>query len=160
MSSIASTIPTFIAPARPAQPPLPQWVAASGAGALVDALGDIVLRSPSVLHRVIRIAELRNASGNTYESPLGPGFDPASVSEALRKLHVEMFANWLTLSLKAQKADLTLYLNLVDRRERLGRLRQLIDRAECAIPVGAIQAERELFMQDLKIVCVLLEDEL
>lgn len=127
---------------------------------ILEAFHDIVLHSPSLLGRVIDLASCWNPSTQKYENRLVAGGDGAWVDEALRKLHFETFTNWLALSLRAQKRDAAIYLNLTDRSERPRRLIQLVSSAACSVPTGAIPEERELFLQDLKIVRALLQDEI
>jgi hypothetical protein len=127
---------------------------------VLEAVNDTVLHSPSLLGRVIDIASHWDQSTQTYGNPLVAGADGAWVDEALRRLHLETFMKWLGLSLKSQKRDLAVYLNLMDRNERPRRLHQLFRDAEYLVPTGAIPEERELFVQDLKIVHALLQDEI
>jgi hypothetical protein len=127
---------------------------------ILEALNNIVLRSPSLLGRVIDIASCWNASAQKYENPLVAGADGVWADEALRKLHLDTFTNWLALSLRAQKRDLAVYLNRCDRGERPHKLSQLLRSAERSVPAGAMPEERELFTQDLNIVRALLQDEI
>ena len=158
--SLTSTVCPFTPMVNPLLQSLPHHADSAHPDGVAEALGDIVLQSPSLLHRIIRIASLWDAASSTYTNPLGVGFDPILVSETLGKLHVEAFTKWLSLSLRAQRGDLALYLNFADRGERSNKLKHLLDSARVSMPDGAIPNERNLFLQDLEIIRALIQDEL
>ena len=67
-------------------------------------------------------------------------------------MHAEIFTRWLTLSLQRQQADIKIYLNLSPAADRAAKIKQLIAVAERSMPTGTLTPERQLFVQDLKIV--------
>lgn len=60
------------------------------------------------------------------------------------------------VSLRSQRADIAVYLNSFDSSDRPTKLRRLLDLAEQSVPPAAIPSERQLFLQDLKIIIALL----
>jgi hypothetical protein len=125
-----------------------------------EGLSEFVLHSPSLLGRVIQIASCWDAVSEKYQNPPGADFDPAVVDNTMRRMHLEAFTNWLALSLKAQKRDLAVYINLSDYNDRVRKLSQVLRDAERLVPTGANPEERKLFIQDLRIVRALVQEDL
>lgn len=72
-------------------------------------LYELVLQVPSLLGRLIYIANLWNAQTGRYDSGLADRFRFPGVDNALTKWHQTFFMEWLALSLERKKADVTLY---------------------------------------------------
>jgi hypothetical protein len=124
------------------------------------AMYDTVYQSPFVFGRVMKIAAFWGPATEPYQSERREPFLVPEAQEPLRKLHAETFTKWLTLPLKLQKADITVYLNLFDARERPAKLDKLLEVAEQAVPARVILAERQLFLRDLRIVKALVRYDL
>jgi hypothetical protein len=122
-----------------------------------EALHD-ELQSPSLFGRILLIAAFRNESADDNEGGRAGGFQTPEIQDALHRLHLEVFATWLTLSIERQRADISIYLNRSGAAaDRTAKIKQLAIVGERAIPPGATLPERGLFLQDLRIVQVLLK---
>ena len=119
-----------------------------------EALYD-ALQSPSLFGRILRIAAFRTTATDRYDAGHAARFHTPAIEDALRHLHAEVFTRWLALSLQRQQADINIYLNLSPGADRAAKIKQLIAVAERSMPAGAKPTERQLFVQDLKIVQVL-----
>ena len=113
------------------------------------------LQSPSLFGRLFRIASFLGASTGGSESGDAARLPTPEIESALRKLHLEVFRSWLTLSLQRQKADISIYLNSRAAGYRSARIQQLAAMGEHSIPPDAKLPERQLFLQDLKIIQLL-----
>ena len=139
--------PNRVSPSQEAPPQL-------SSDAIPEAFYDL-LQSPSIFGRLLLVAGLRfTATGRDNAGPSAPVHTPPS-DDALRKLHLEIFVTWLSLPLERQKADISIYLNLRAGGDRSAKSRQLVASAEASIPATAKPAERQLFLQNLKIVQML-----
>jgi hypothetical protein len=116
-----------------------------------EALYD-VLQSPSLFARILLIAGFRDTTTDRYACGQAAYFCTPAIDVALRRLHLEIFIGWLSLSLQRQKADIGIYLNFSPALDRPAKIKNLPAVAERAMPSGAKPPERQLFAQDLKIV--------
>ncbi|PWU08155.1 MAG: hypothetical protein C5B51_08365 [Terriglobia bacterium] len=126
----------------------------SGEDAIPEALYE-TLQGPSVFGRMLLLNTMRTPETDRYDAGYAERFGTPLVERALRGLHLDIFISWLSLSLQHQKADISIYLNLTPVAERPARLKELIPSAVQAIPSAAKPPERQLFLQDLKIVLAL-----
>lgn len=117
----------------------------------LEYLHDAVLRSPSLFGRLVGIG-LSHREYTRYSA--------APEKEELKKLHLETFTNWLTLSLRSQTGDISIFLNSFSRTERTSKINQLIAIGQELIPPEAMLPERQLFLEDLKVVQNILRYEL
>ncbi len=127
----------------------------------LDAWRKSVSEMPSRFGRLIYLASLRNAETRRYKQyRLELVMDPVQVDQAVRELHESMFAEWLALDLRSQRADLDVFLSTVE-----GHRRQIL--AACAaaaphtwmIPDSAPEHERILCLTDLNTILELLYAE-
>jgi hypothetical protein len=109
-----------------------------------------VLRSPSLFGRLVAIASLRE-QWQEFTKRLGAErLLVAEVDRAVRKLQIEVFSTWMTLTLKQQESDLALYLATDDaERPPIQALPALIHRL---VPPQALAVEDDLFAMDLALV--------
>lgn len=129
--------------------------AESGELVALGNLNDLIFRSASLFARMIAIASLRSESTGRYEN-VDVGFRVPAVHQVLLNLHVEIFAHWLLLPLRMQKADINIHIDSLGASERAVEIRQLLELGERMIPQSAIPVERRLFLQDLRIIQALL----
>src|SRR5579863_9723740 len=135
--------------------------AALDRGAVSNLWRNTLSQIPSVFGRLVYVSSLRNSNNGRYEHHgLALIFGEDDANRALRKSHVQIFAEWLTFSLEQQKADLDLYLSgLPDKRVvvienwiRLAPYRNLIP--------GAVRGvDRRLYIADLKALLEVLKNE-
>ena len=127
-------------------------------GAVSNLWRNTLLRIPSVFGRLVYVSSLRNPNNGRYEHHgLALIFGHDDANKALKKSHIQLFAEWLTFNLEQQKADLDLYLSgLPDNREivlenwlKLAPYRNLI-------PSSVRGIERRLYITDLTALLVVL----
>jgi hypothetical protein len=138
-SMVLNPLPEAVRPSPETQDPIP------------EELYDL-LQSPSLFARILLIATFRDTTTDRYDSGQAARFYTPAIDAGLRALHLEIFTAWLSLSLQRQKADITIYLNFSAAHERSAKIKNLLAVAERAVPAGAKPPERQLFLQDLKIV--------
>lgn len=134
--------------------------ASQGNDPIPDALYDVLFKSPSLFGRLLKISSCRDASTGRYQQNVASTFRAVEVSDGLGHLHLEIFTKWLNLSLAKQAADIAIYLRAGGAANGRSQLGQLLQIAEQAIPVSAMIPERQLFLHDLSLVKVILEEEL
>jgi len=117
-------------------------------------------RIPTLFGRVLYLASLRNQSSGAYEHPvLAQMVGDEEAGETLRRSHARIFQDWLCLNVEQQKSDLQEYL-----AETPNPAATLADWGASAayeswVPAAAQDAERRLFVGDLKILLGLLRRE-
>jgi hypothetical protein len=117
-------------------------------------------RIPTVFGRVLYLSSLRNEASGQYEHPaLSQMVGEDEAGETLRRSHARVFQDWLCLNLEQQKADLEEYL-----AETSNPAATLSDWTASAryqnwVPAAAQEAERLLFVSDLRLVLDLLKGE-
>jgi hypothetical protein len=109
-----------------------------------------VLRTPSLFGRLVAIASLREQWQEFTKCLGAERLLVAEVDRAVRKLQIEVFSTWMTLTLKQQESDLALYLATDDaERPPIQALPALIHRL---VPPRAFAVEDDLFAMDLAVV--------
>ena len=119
-------------------------------GHLDERLWDAVFRSPSVLGRLIAVAELRDAGTGMYKHALAVEWGTGPVDQTLRRMHFQTFRSWLVLRLEQQECDISVWLAWMERNRADGavRLRELARCPELLLPGRCLDMERELFLSD------------
>jgi hypothetical protein len=100
-------------------------------------------RIPTVFGRLFHVASLYDRKAGEYSHvPLSCSLGAAEADRVMAKSHSQIFSQWITLSLADQQSDLQAF---------LGHSREP-DWASAThlIPCTATDAERELFLTDLK----------
>jgi hypothetical protein len=120
-------------------------------GAVSNLWRNTLSQIPSVFGRLVYISSLRNPNNGRYEHHgLALIFGEEDANKALRKSHLQIFAEWLTFNLEQQKVDLDVYIEglpddratVVENWIKLAPYRNLI-------PGLARRVERRLFIADL-----------
>lgn len=110
-----------------------------------------LVQIPTTFGRLVYLSSLRDPNSGVYRHfGLAQHFGEAEADSALRKSHNDCFYEWLRYTLEQKKADLDLYLTEVEG-ERATILRtwvQLKPYRNLA-PVGILEVERELYVNDL-----------
>lgn len=128
-------------------------------GAASNLWRNTLSRIPSVFGRLVYVSSLRNPNNGHYEHHgLALLFGEDDANKALKKSHLQLFAEWLTFNLEQQTADLDVYLSgLPDNREvvlenwlKLAPYRNLI-------PASVRGVERKLYITDLTSLLVVLK---
>jgi len=129
--------------------------------ALADLCKQTLSRIPTVSGKLVYLASLRDLHSGTYKHHgLISVFGRDEAVKALRESHQAAFRSWLSLSLAEKNDDFREYLNgLEDSREETVEhwLRSAVYRTY--VPSSAIQAEIDLFCQDLETLLGLLRNE-
>jgi len=129
-------------------------------GAVSNLWRNTLSRIPSVFGRLVYVSALRNPNNGRYEHHgLALLFGEDDANKALKKSHLQLFAEWLTFNLEQQKTDLDLYLSgLPDNREivlenwlKLAPYRNLI-------PGSVRGVERRLYITDLTALLAVLKN--
>jgi hypothetical protein len=116
---------------------------------------------PSLFGRLAYLASLRDVNTDQYHHHgLATVFGEAEAHRALRESHETAFSEWLTFSIEQQKADLDLYLSMLDQPKRfLLQTWQRLAPYRNLIPSSAADEERHLYLVDLETILDLLRNE-
>ena len=118
-----------------------------------DRVLELVRLNPSLFSRLWIIAKLRSPTTGVYSHPLSDEFGPLVVDAALRRMHRDVFADWLSLRLQEQERDLRLWLASLGRpREDSHRLLEdVADELKSLIPPDHLETEATLFCDDFRV---------
>ena len=120
-------------------------------GPAADLWRNTLSQIPTTFGRLVYLTSLRDQNSGEYEHfGLAQIFGDEEAAHTLMSSHEDVFAQWLGLSLKEQKADLDQYLSGLDSDPRsviatwirLSPHRNLL-------PASAKSFERELFLSDV-----------
>jgi hypothetical protein len=121
---------------------------------LVPRLVETITSSTSIFGRLRAVSALYDRQTSRYEHQLADSFGAMAVDTTLRELHSRIFAQWISMSVKLQTADLRIYLaRLSDRKNILDGLSEIGARI---VPPHAMEAEKAVFLQDLSWIRVIL----
>lgn len=130
-------------------------------GAASDLWRNTLSRIPSVFGRLVYLSSLRGTNTGRYEHHgLALLFGDTETDRALRRSHLEAFAEWLGFSLEQQKADLDLYLSALggNRKALLETWLRLMPYRNL-MPATARDAEKKLYMADVETLLNLMKNE-
>jgi hypothetical protein len=110
-------------------------------------LYELVVRVPSLIGRLIYIANLWNPETTRYDRGLPERLRFTDADKALAKWHYTFFVEWLSLPLPEKERDVDLYWRSIGgSQDQIKTVRQ---QAEAAIPPLVRTEERKFFIQDL-----------
>jgi len=118
-------------------------------------------RSPSLFGQLVYLASLRDLDTGRYEHQgVAKNLDEAALDKTLRETHAAVFAEWLSLDLERQKADLLSYLSALGGDPH-AVLEAWLHEApyKMLTPPSAEQAECQLYLSDLRTLLELLKAE-
>ncbi|MDQ6679238.1 MAG: hypothetical protein M3Z09_18300 [Acidobacteriota bacterium] len=106
----------------------------------------------SLFGRLVYLSSLRNANSGVYEHfGFSQRFTPREADRTMRRSHMNVFADWLCLSLEQQKSDVERYLAaLPDNRTAVIEHWKTMPPFAGMIPAQARDEQRELFLADLR----------
>jgi len=116
---------------------------------------------PTVIGRLAFLASLRSAATGTYEHfGLSQRMGPEAANDLLRRIHLEVFENWLCFGLERQKEEVEEYLSSLgsDRREVLWNWLH-VKPWTAWVPAESRDVERTLYDTDISAVVELLRIE-
>ncbi len=135
--------------------------AALDRSAFSDLWRNTLSQIPSVFGRLVYLSALRNQNTAKYEHHgLVLVFGEDEANKALRKSHVQAFAEWLSFNIEQQKADLDLYISALfeDKKTVLETWARIAPYKYLA-PASARSVERRLFLADFKAILDVLKNE-
>lgn len=130
-------------------------------GAFSDIWRNTLSQIPSVFGRLVYLSSLRNQNSGRYEHHgLALLFGEDDANKALKKNHLQAFAEWLSFDLEQQKADLDLYLSALmeDRRTVVENWSQQAYHRTLA-PNSTPAVEKKLYLSDFTALLSLLKNE-
>jgi hypothetical protein len=115
---------------------------------------------PSVLGRLFFLSSLLNRNSGRYEHHgLALVFGDLEASRALKKSHRQAFDEWLSYGIEEQKADLDLYVSAQPEDKRtILKTWEKLEPYRNILPSSAKDAERKLFLGDLRAILSLLKN--
>jgi len=114
-----------------------------------EVLLDELSGNPSLLGRLVAIANFRDEGAGTYRHRLADQFGAEEIDGLLRRLHQEAFVAWLSLPLRQQQADVTIYLGALGIKSEWFDFRKM---GKSCLPQTSTLAERDLFLLDLDLI--------
>jgi len=127
-----------------------------------EPAGDVwrhtLARIPTLFGRVLYLASLRDPGTGAYQHhTLAQVVGDEEAADTLRRSHLRVFEDWLSLSLEQQKADIEEY--LIETGNPAGTIAQWnVAGAYAAwVPPAAQDVERRLFLGDLETLLNLLK---
>ena len=124
----------------------------------VSASGELWRRTlsqiPSSFGRLVYLSSLRDPNTGEYQHfGFAQRFSDREADKTLRRSHADTFSDWLCFSLEEQKAELDLYLaGLPQDTVTVVANWKLLPPFANLIPVPTREAQRELFLADLRMV--------
>ena len=113
---------------------------------------------PTVFGRLVYLASLYERNSGKYRnSSLELYLNPEEAERVIRHSHHQVFSKWLAFSLAEQKEDLEQYLTGVGPPSEATR--NVTHAYRQAIPAGAREIERQLYLADLETLLELLKAE-
>jgi hypothetical protein len=112
-----------------------------------------LIQSTAVFGNLLAISALRDSKTGRYKHDLANRLPDAGDS-ILRRLHQQVFMNWLSLSLENQERDIRVWIRSEDFEpaEGINELRRLESQADLLLPTSCHNHERKLFLRDLRII--------
>ena len=131
----------------------------SGRASADDRIWDAVCQSPSVFGRLVAVAALRQKETGAYWHPLVAELGSAPVDHALRRMHRDIFRGWLALRFQQQERDLSIWMTWLERAGQDSdlRLREVSRRLGVLAPTPCLDADRQLFLGDFRLIVSLIE---
>ena len=112
-----------------------------------------LFKSSAVFGRLLAVSELRDSITGRYKHVLANRL-PDSGDSILRRIHHEVFIEWLSLTLEKRELDILVWIQFegLGPAESIKALRKLESQADLLIPPTCRNHERKLFLLDLRIV--------
>lgn len=130
-------------------------------GPAADLWRHTLMQVPTTFGRLVYLASLRNQNSGCYEHfGLAQMYGAEEADRTLRLSHQQTFSEWLCFGLEQQKEELAEYLRGLEQSPRLVIENWLrFTPYRNFIPFGTRDAERRLYLSDLRIVMELLRRE-
>ena len=142
--------------------PVPEEEATRRDRAMKDVWQRTLSQIPTTFGKVAHLASLRNENSGQYEHfGLAQLYSDEEADRVLGLSHHQVFREWLDFPLEKQRQDLENYLESIggERRKVLETWLTLTPYKNL-LPVGAVEAERLLYISDLELILELMRNEL
>ena len=142
--------------------PATQEEAARRERAMEDVWERTLSQIPTTFGKVAHLASLRNENSGQYEHfGLAQLYSDEEADRVLGLSHHQVFREWLNFPLEKQRQDLEVYLaSLEGEREKVLQTWLTLTPYRNLLPVGALEAERLLYISDLELILELMRNEL
>ena len=149
-------------PQEDAGTPATQEEAARRERAMEDVWERTLSQIPTTFGKVAHLASLRNENSGQYEHfGLAQLYSDEEADRVLGLSHHQVFREWLNFPLEKQRQDLEVYLaSLKGEREKVLETWLTLTPYRNLLPVGALEAERLLYISDLELILELMRNEL
>lgn len=126
--------------------------------AVADVWRNTLSQIPSVFGRLVYLAGLRNPNSGRYDHHgLALVFGSDHANRALKKSHKQVFAEWLSLKIEYQLADLNLYLmDLPEEKKTVLQAWTKLKPYRNVLPSNAKPVERRLYLSEMEAMLELL----
>jgi hypothetical protein len=114
-----------------------------------EAISDELSRHPSVLARLVMLASFWDEETGAYSHKLAAHYGTEEMDRTLRRLHQEVFVAWLSLPLRQQQADVSIYISALGIKAEWFDFRKM---GKSCLPRTATLPERDLFLLDLDLI--------
>ena len=130
--------------------------------AMRDAWERTLSQIPTTFGKVAHLASLRNENSGQYEHfGLAQLYSDEEANRVLALSHHQVFREWLNFPLEEQRRDLEDYLeSLEGERKKVLQTWLTLTPYKNLLPVGAVEAERLLYISDLELILELMQNEL
>lgn len=124
----------------------------------MSLLGADIQRLPSILARIVYLAQTRDPNTGMYSHrAVDADLQAEEVHRTLEKWHIQAFRRWLQLNLESQKVDFELYLAGLTCDTRIVVTTWInLESYRSYIPSAAVVAERDLFFSTMGVLLRLL----
>jgi hypothetical protein len=129
-------------------------------GAVSNLWRNTLSQIPTLFGRMVYVSSLRNPNNGRYEHHgLALIFGEEDADKALRKSHLQIFAEWLTFNLEQQTDDLNAYIEkLPDDRATVIETWIKLSPYRNMIPGSVRGPDKQLFVKDLKLLLELFKN--
>ena len=141
---------------------MPEEEAGRRERAMKDVWQRTLAQIPTTFGKVAHLASLRNENSGQYEHfGLAQLYSDEQADRVLGLSHQQVFREWLNFPLKEQRQDLESYLASIEgERKKVLQTWLTLTPYKNLLPVGALEAERLLYISDLELILELMRNEL
>ena len=142
--------------------PAPEEEAGRRERAMKDVWQRTLAQIPTTFGKVAHLASLRNQNSGQYEHfGLAQLYSDEEADRVLGLSHHQVFREWLNFPLEKQRQDLESYLASIEGEpKKVLQTWLTLTPYKNLLPVGAVEAERLLYISDLELILELMRNEL
>ena len=149
-------------PQEGSETPVPEEEATRRDRAMKDVWQRTLSQIPTTFGKVAHLASLRNENSGQYEHfGLAQLYSDEEADRVLGLSHHQVFRECLDFPLEKQRQDLENYLESIGgKRRKVLETWLTLTPYKNLLPVGAVEAERLLYISDLELILELMRNEL